>query len=165
MAYRTLCPLLFFISSLLADDTMLLDDMMNKEDQRRTGVQNLSPKQKVILEAWLNDHCPCMKEDLAQAPTEQALFLSINIDGGKKIQLSDGSLWEVDPRDTNTSGSWLSPMPIKIIPSGDLNFPSRLMNKNTGISVRARQAILIKTTPAPQSTPPASSESTAPQKP
>lgn len=125
-------------ASVCAQELMLLDEIMSKEDQKKTGVIDLKPNQKIALENWLNKNCQCAGQAKNEKP--EALFLAINVEGGKKIQLSDGSLWEIDPRDYSVSATWLSPMPIKLAPSYNRNFPTLLVNKNTGVSVKARRA-------------------------
>jgi hypothetical protein len=126
---------------------MLLDEIMSKDDQRKSGVAYLTPNQRSALEVWINKNCNCSEKNIQ--PEQQPLFLSINIDNGRKIQLSDDTVWEVDPRDYPTSEAWLTPIPIKIIPSNDPNYPSLLVNKNTGVSVKVRKAELM-TLPPPQ---------------
>jgi len=125
-------------ASLGAQELLLLDEVMSKEDQKKTGVIDLKPNQKIALENWINKNCPCAGQ--AKSEKAEALFLAINVEGGKKIQLSDGSLWEIDPRDYSVSSTWLSPMPIKLTPSYNRSFPTLLVNKNTGVSVKARRA-------------------------
>jgi hypothetical protein len=130
--------ILYAAASLGAQELLLLDEIMSKEDQKKTGVIDLKPNQKIALENWLNKNCQCTGQ--AKSAKTEALFLAINVEGGKKIQLSDGSLWEIDPRDYSISATWLSPMPIKLAPSYNRNFPMLLVNKNTGVSVKARRS-------------------------
>lgn len=129
--------LLCLSASLSAQELLLLDEVMSKEDQKKTGVENLKPNQKIALENWINKNCQCAGQ---KSEKTEALFLAINVEGGKKIQLSDGSLWEIDPRDYPVSATWLSPMPIKLAPSYNRNYPTLLVNKNTGVSIKAKRA-------------------------
>ena len=115
---------------------ILLDEVMSNEDQKKTGVVNLTKDQKIALEAWIDQNFTLKAKP--KAP-ETELSLSINIDKGQKLQLSDNSLWEISPDDVSTSSVWLTPVPIKITPSGDLNYPCLIIDQNSGISVKARR--------------------------
>ena len=132
-------------SSLQAQQEIILDQVMSREDQKKTGVANLSMKQKVALEAWLNQNFVLKSKE--QTPSVQ-LSLSINIDNGQRLQLSDDSLWEIAPDDVRTASVWITPFPVKIVPSNDPNYPSMLVNVNTGVSVKARRVSSSMQTPA-----------------
>lgn len=122
----------------------LLEEVMSKEEQKKTGVDKLNKNQKIALEAWLNQNFdPKAKTKAA----ESDLFLSMNIDNGHKIQLSDNSMWEVAPDDAYTSSLWLTPIPITITPSGDAAYPCLLVQKDTGVSVKARRIYAPRTAP------------------
>jgi hypothetical protein len=127
----------FCASSLLANP-LVLDEVMSREDQKRTGVAYLSTNQRIVLEQWLNKNCNCPSR-IAPAEEEKNLFVSINIDSGKKIQLNDNSIWDVDPRDYPLSEAWLASIPVKIVPSLDPDFPCLLVNRNTGVSIRVKK--------------------------
>jgi hypothetical protein len=127
---------------------IVLDDVMSRDEQKKTGVANLSRFQKIALEDWLNKNfIPKPKEQTAQ-PAE--LSLSINMDNGKKLLLSDNSLWEISPADVTTSSVWITPFPVKLTPSADPDYPCLIVNLNSGISVKARQ-IPNSTQPPPPS--------------
>jgi hypothetical protein len=136
---------IFFLAPLLGKQ-LILDEVMSKEDQKKTRVIYLTPNQRSALEVWVNQNCNCAPENPTQATN---LFLSINIMNGQKIQLTDNSIWEIDPQDYTISEAWLASIPIKIIPSEDPDFPYLLVNKNTGIGVRARKATMPPATPQP----------------
>ena len=139
------------LTSAASAQDILLDEVMTKEEQKKTGVYNMTMQQKVELEAWIN-----RTFILKPAATSQVsgLSLSININNGQKIQLSDGSLWEVAPRDVPTAAAWLTPFPINILPSNDPNYPTMLVDVQTGASVKARQVTSAATAPSQPSTPP-----------
>lgn len=120
----------------LSAGEILLDSAMSKDEQRKTGVSKLSPTQKMELEAWLNRTFTLKAPETQQATS---LSLSLNIDNGKKIQLSDNSLWEIAPADVAKSAVWITPFPVAIEPSGDLDYPFLITNKTTGNSVKARK--------------------------
>jgi hypothetical protein len=132
----------FLLSSLVCIPCLLcaniiLDQAMNPEDQRKTGVIKLNRKQKLALESWLNDNFvskePSSKE-------EEPLSLSINIDNGQKLQLSDDSIWEVHPQDVDISAVWITPFPLEIEKSTNPTYPFLLKNTRTQMSVRARKS-------------------------
>ncbi len=133
---------------------IMLDDVMTREEQKKTGVDKLSLKEKIELENWLNRTFVLKAHD----QTEQAqLFLSININNGQKLQLSDESIWEIAPRDVQTAAVWITPFPVKIVPSNDPDYPFLIVNTNTGIGVTARK--LPDTSPAEGTQPPSQSSS------
>jgi len=128
-----------------ATGQIILDEVMTREEQKKTGVDRLNFQQKVALENWLNQMFVLKAAPVnPQAP----LSLSINIDNGQKIQLSDNTLWEVAPGDVPTSALWITAFPVKIIPSNDLNYPFLIINTNTSASVKARK-VQVPTTPPP----------------
>lgn len=134
--------LLFFVcASLCAQlqaEKILLDTVMTKEEQRKTGVNTLSFQQKVALEDWLNDHCLLKMPSPAPSPS---LSMSINIDNGKQIQLSDNSIWEISPADLAKSAAWITPFPVKLSPSGDPSYPVLITNILSTESIKARRVM------------------------
>jgi hypothetical protein len=125
---------------------ILLDEVMSRDEQQKTGVAKMSRTQKTALEAWLN------KNFALKAQTEEHvsnLSLSINIDGGKKLELSDNSIWEIAPDDVQKSVVWITPFPVQISPSGDPDYPCLIINTNSGASVRARQINTSMSQPSP----------------
>jgi hypothetical protein len=66
------------------------------------------------------------------------LYLSVNIESGKKLLLSDNSLYEVAPSDVKTASTWLTPFPIQIDASNNATYPCKLTNMTTGAAVKAR---------------------------
>lgn len=127
---------LTLITSQLCSDQILLDDVMTKEEQKKTGIKKLNYAQKVALEAWLNKNF--VLKTKAEVITA-GLTLSINIEEGKKLELSDNSIWEVAPNDVPTAAVWLTPFPVKIAPSNDPQYPSLIINTYSGASVKARK--------------------------
>ena len=132
---------------------ILLDEVMSKDVQSKTGVANLTPLQKAALEDWLNANFEVKSSKVANQAPE--VMLSINIEGGRKLQLSDGTIWEVDPNDVVQSSVWITPFPIRIVPSDSTDYPFLLVNKTSGVSVKAR-----KVAPGSQAEPKPSSEPT-----
>ncbi len=143
-------------SSSLIADPILLDQVMTREEQRKTGVVNLSMQQKIALESWLNKNF-VLKQKQPEQPAAAQLTLSINIDQGQKLQLSDNSVWEIAPSDVPQAAVWITPFPVKIVDSNDPDYPVLLVNMNSGISVRARKYVaapVVPPTPMAPSPPP-----------
>jgi hypothetical protein len=124
---------------------IILDEVMSRDEQKKTGVANLSRTQKIALEAWLNQKFVLKTKEEA---TQPELSLSINIDHGQKLELSDNSLWEIAPSDVQTSAVWIIPFPVKIASSGDPEYPCLIINLNSGASVKARPVPSRAQTPA-----------------
>jgi hypothetical protein len=108
---------------------------MSKDEQKKTGVAALSRNQKIALEAWLNQNFALKSKEQV---VSSELSLAINIDNGKKLQLSDNSLWEIAPSDVPTTSVWITPFPVKIESSDDPDYPCLIVNLNSGIRVKAR---------------------------
>ena len=133
----------FFLLSLVCIPCLLcaefiLDQAMSPEDQRKTGVAKLNRKQKLALESWINDNFNPKEQNNSQ--DTGPLSLSINIDNGQKLQLSDGSIWEVHPQDVDISAVWITPFPLQIEKSTNPMYPFLLKNTRTQMSVRARKS-------------------------
>ncbi|MFI5333986.1 MAG: hypothetical protein ACHQT8_02320 [Chlamydiales bacterium] len=109
-----------------------LDQMMSPDDKKNTGFSSLTPSQKSALEIWIDQHFIVKSQ-------KKQLSLSLNINGGKRLLLSDHSLYEIAPSDVATASAWLSPSIIDVVPSGDPNYPDKLLNNDTGVGVKAKR--------------------------
>ena len=121
----------------LPADQILLEEVMTKEEQKRTGVYKMTMQQKIELEAWLNKNF-ILKN--AKVNNQTQISMSININNGQKLQLSDNSIWEVDPNDVSTAAIWITAFPVQIAPSQDPAYPFLIINTNTGVSVKVKKA-------------------------
>ncbi len=122
---------LVLTAPLLAD--VKLDVLMPQDIQQQTGVANLNAQQKSALETWIDQNfLPKPKERKA------GLSLALNINDGRKLLLSDHSLYEVAPSDITIAAAWLSPIEIRIEASSNSTYPDKLVNVDTGASVSAR---------------------------
>ncbi len=119
-----------------ANGEVNLSKMMTPEEQKMTGLTNLSPAQKKALEGWIDQNFMVKTE---QMENKEQLSLSLNINGGKKILLSDHSLYEIAPADVDTASVWLSPVTIEIQQSGDPDYPVKLVNLDANQSVKAKK--------------------------
>lgn len=116
---------------------ILLDNTMSKKEQIMTGVSKLNHNQRAALENWLNENFVLKTPE--QKVVVPELTLAENIGNGRKIKLSDGSLYEIYPRDVGRAAGWITPFPIVVVPSDDADYPCKLVNKNTGSSLLAHQ--------------------------
>ena len=116
---------------------ILLDDAMSKEDQKRTGIVNLTFAQKQALEQWLNQYCEL--RSVPKATEQKNLYLSEIIENGTKVQLSDGSVWLVDPVDVERAALWISSGALKIVQSNNPDYPCLIVDPSTGISIKAKK--------------------------
>ncbi|MBS0605165.1 MAG: hypothetical protein JSS60_09060 [Verrucomicrobia bacterium] len=130
-----LTALVLPLAGLMADQ-IILDSVMSREEQKKTGVDKMTMQQKIELEAWLNKTFILKTTDTS---SQTQLSMSINIDNGQKLQLSDNTIWEIAPGDVPTAAVWITPFPVKITPSNDPDYPSLLVNTTSGVSVKARK--------------------------
>lgn len=66
------------------------------------------------------------------------LHVEINLMGGRKLILNDGSTWEIDPLDLPISALWLSPAPLEVIRSASDTYPYFLVDVRTNLKVKAK---------------------------
>ncbi len=139
---KYLLVLSLFTLHLFADTTIPpLSDMMSIEVQKKTGVIRLKQYERKELAKWLSENCFAHKKEIKE-PTDTSQYLQVvlNIDSGKKLQLTDNSIWEIDPNDVRISSGWLSDISVKIYPSGDNQYPFLIVNQVTKKSVKARKS-------------------------
>lgn len=114
-----------------------LSDMMPIEVQKKTGVIRLKQHERKELAKWL--HEKCFSSSSKGEASEKYLKVSLNINGGQKLQLTDNSVWDIKPSDVKISSTWLSDITVKIYPSGDEEFPYLIVNTTTKRSVKAKK--------------------------
>lgn len=121
-------------------DVIILSEVMSREEQKKTGVYNLTANQKAALQDWLNENF-ILKSNLQTNAEEEKkpLYLSQNLDNGKILRLSDDSEYLVAPEDIINSSFWITPFPLRIEPSDDPEYPLRIVNINNGQYVKVRQ--------------------------
>lgn len=116
-----------------------LDFEMTPDEQKKTGVSRLSKKEKEALQSWIDDHYEKRAVPLASAIPEKGTIQE-NLKNGQYIRLSDGSFWNIHPKDTSITQSWITPAEVVVSQSGDANYPYKLTNTLTGSSVRAKKS-------------------------
>jgi hypothetical protein len=146
---------LFFITTLLSLSTALiaddpqpqpppaaftLDSVMDRTLQQKSGIAYLTRQQKSMIENWLNDTFILKPKQNSTNSAEYSLYLSINVDNGKQLRLSDNSLWDVAPADQQTAAFWITPFPLKLSASNDPNYPMLMTNLNTNVQIRVKRA-------------------------
>jgi hypothetical protein len=98
-----------------------------------TGCNKSSPQPPKKAEITLVDY---------PQPTQNpySSMISLNLEGGKFIQLQDGTLYQIAPTDIDTASVWLTPVLITVTQSKDPNYPYILQNTQNKTQVSAKKA-------------------------
>lgn len=120
--------------------TPSINDIMTLEDQKATGVIRLTQEQKKALAEWFVKHG--YYEMQAKVNYNTILTVSLNIGDGKKIMLSDNTVWEVAPEDQTLASSWLGSNPVEITPSDNEAFPFLMTNIRNRSSIKVKKSTL-----------------------
>lgn len=75
---------------------------------------------------------------------KDALYLSFNVNKGSRLELSDGSAYEVNPEDRVYSVYWITPFPVELGKTGDRDYPIKITNLNTLSFVRAKKITIAQ---------------------
>lgn len=110
-----------------------LNQVMSADEQKKTGIENLTDGQKRELEAWINS-----KFVLKISNSTETISLQENRNNGKQLLLSNNTLYEVAPIDRSKTSAWLSPVIMTVEPSGDSVYPWKITNTVTNQSVKGR---------------------------
>lgn len=73
-----------------------------------------------------------------QTMQKDALSLTLNINGGAYLKLSNGHFYAIDPKDRIYSSAWITPFKILLSESSDPQYPVRITNLQTGTSINGR---------------------------
>lgn len=130
--YKRLFITIFLLANSLYSAT--LDDYMSAQEQRTTGVINLTPDQKEALAGWLATQF----EPTPPPPAKKTMYLSENLSKGQILVMSDGSRYKINPNDISTSALWLFPISVEIGQSTDPNYPLTITNTSSKSVVRAQ---------------------------
>ncbi len=120
--------------------------------------------------------CVDMHEYLPSSPklalftfkNQKKLLTAESLQGGKRLRISDGTTWEVAPRDVKKVMAWELPFSLTLRKSGRRDYPYYLTNEKLGMQVLVRSLGRSNMqTPAPQQkdTPPAEPKPTPPSQP
>ena len=117
--------------------TISLDRAMTREEKEQTGVADLNYSQKRKLEQWIDANYE--EKKASRYTAQKQLYLSLNIDNGSRLELSDGKTYQIAPEDREYTMYWITPFPIRLTASGDKDYPVRITNMKTGTSVLAKE--------------------------
>lgn len=132
-----------------------LDTEMTQQEQKKAGLHKLSKKQKLSLQNWIDLHYAKREEPIAAAERleENQSVIQENLLNGSYIRLSNGTLWNIHPKDVPVTQGWITPVDILVTKSGDPDYPYKLTNTLSGSSVRAKKADEVPQTTTPSTTP------------
>ena len=135
---RAISAIVVFASTVLysskALGTMRLNEVMTMDEQKKTGIAGLSNPQKKELENWINDKF-VLKSQMTAA---SSIYLEQNMQSGAQLMFNDGSIYEIAPTDRSKTVFWLTPIEVTFEPSGDPNYPSKITNTLTNVSVNGK---------------------------
>lgn len=147
---RAISVIVIFGSALLYSNKVLgvmrLSEVMTVDEQKKTGVAGLNDVQKKELENWINNKFTLKT---ATAST-QPIYLQQNIQSGAQLMFSDGSIYEVAPTDRSKTVFWLTPIVITIEASNDPNYPAKITNTLSKVSVNGKMIKAPNSEMAPQ---------------
>lgn len=136
------------LASILSTNQLLavsLEQMMTPADKEKTGYSSLTASQRQALDTWVGQHF-APKSSTAQGAKKDnsrieysKLSLSLNVDNGQRLILSDNSEWQVSPDDVDTASAWLSPVVIQIMPSDNPIYTQKLVNLDAGTWVKVKR--------------------------
>ncbi|HKS72489.1 MAG TPA: hypothetical protein VJQ82_04785 [Terriglobales bacterium] len=123
-----------------AKSLLHVQNLMTPDQQQATGVANLTPAQREVLDQWLTEFAGRVwkaaqeSTPVAGRPAQGAKayagigsghWISKNADGAV-ITLEDGSLWRINPVDRVDTGLWLPTTDVTVIeaksPVGDYKY-------------------------------------------
>ncbi len=114
--------------------TMRLNEVMTADEQKKTGISGLTDAQKKELESWINNKFVLK----TTTPAAQPIYLQQNMQGAAQLMFSDGSIYEIAPTDRSKAAFWLTPIAVTIEPSGDPNYPAKITNSLTNVSINGK---------------------------
>lgn len=113
------------------------EEVMTREQMQKTGVFQLNYSQRKALEDWINNNFEPKTGVLVK--DDEQLYLSFNIDDGEKLELSDGSTYEIAPEDRLYTVYWITPFPVRLGDSNNPKYPVKITNMTTGTSVKGKR--------------------------
>jgi len=134
-----------------------LSDYMPPDVQQKTGITSLTRQQQNELAGWL-----ALYMGPSTTPVQKPLVLAENYHGGRVLQLSDGTIWEVAPEDVNYTGLWIMPFRVALGQSDNPIYPQTLTDLTTGTTVRVRQIYTVNPSDIPKEPPVPENEQTTP---
>lgn len=129
-----------FLLPILLFSAETLDFDMSPQEKKKTGISKLSDKEKAALQLWIDNNYTKRSQPLQPNESKARPQISENLNNGRYIRLTDGTLWAIRPQDTPITQSWITPVDILVSQSGDATYPYKLTNSLTGSSVFAKMA-------------------------
>src|SRR3954469_1819733 len=95
--------------------TIHLQEMMTPEEQKKTGLAQLSDDQKDELDSWISDKfTPKATTTTAAASPQTIVTLVQNNSNGSELIFSNNASYQIAPQDQSKTSSWLSPIIVRI---------------------------------------------------
>ena len=73
-------------------------------------------------------------------PKKKLVTISMVLEAGNFIELSDNSIWQVADDDTNTAEDWILPSDILLKEAKDKKYPYTLTNTATGQTIKVKKS-------------------------
>ncbi len=124
--------------SVILAAALAFDSDLSEEQQNKLGLAKLSIQERAALRDWVEEHYE--QKEIAQNSKKTSPLLVEVLKRGRFLRLSDDSLWEIDPKDTPITQSWITPNEIKISKKSNGEYPYTLTNSLTGSTVKAKEA-------------------------
>lgn len=113
------------------------DIQIESSDRKLTGLYKLTEKEKLALSRWIENHY-VLREQPLHTPLNQPRPHVAQIQNmGRHLILSDGSRWDIDPKDAPIALGWFNPEPLILeeLPSGKVKITHSL----TGSSIQGNK--------------------------
>jgi hypothetical protein len=128
---------MIYLACLLAFEALDFD--MTPQEKKKTGVVKLTEKEKAALEHWIENRYAKREAPLNDPIDKPHPRIEDNLEGGRRIRLSDRSVWVIAPSDLAIAQGWITPVSMIIRRSEDKEFPYLLVNGLTGSFVKAKR--------------------------
>lgn len=144
----------------VSPESINLDDVMTKQEQKQTGIVRLSSAERAQLQIWLTNWTLKLYTNLARNPNMkpgdlavfgqnlpsnenynpqgQILLIDEIYDDGEMLRMADGSIWKVAQDSRDKSVKWQVGHRVTVYRSSNPSNPFRLVNLATRDSVDAR---------------------------
>jgi hypothetical protein len=111
--------MILFLTCIAAE---LLDVEMSHEEKKKTGLHQLSDKQKNALQSWIDSHYEKRSEPIhIEIPEKKPNVSSIEVRGKETfVHLTDGTSWLISARDAPIAQGWINPDAEIIVQAGTL---------------------------------------------
>ena len=165
MALNRMISCLALLITVITPTKMLLGvislkDSMTLEEQKKTGVYQLTDAQQKELENWMNKKMDPNLGNKQETIQHTLVTLVQNNKNGAELVFSNNVTYQIAPEDQAKTSGWLSPVVVKIQQSSNASYPWNLTNTGTKDVVKAR----INTSPNNPTNPVLPTNPTLPKK-